>query len=74
MNINLAICVMVIYIIFNILETKYIAKEEVNTKNLTKRSLIVLSSTLAAEYVMGKITPEVITAAPTQAFTSEPSF
>lgn len=74
MNIQLAICVMVIYIILNVLETKYIAKEEVQTKTLTKRSLLVFSSTIAAEYVMGKITPEVTTVAPTKAFTSEPSF
>lgn len=74
MNVNFAICVMVIYIIFNIIETKYIAKEEINTKNLTKRSLLVLSSTLAAEYVMRKITPQVASPTPTQAFTSDPSF
>ena len=74
MNVNFAICVMVIYIIFCIIETKYIAKEEVNTKKLTKQSLFVLSSTLAAEYVMSKITPEVTTISPTQAFTSDPSF
>jgi hypothetical protein len=74
MNVNFAICVMVIYIIFCIIETKYIAKEEVNTKKLTKQSLFVLSSTLAAEYVMSKITPEVTAISPTQAFTSDPSF
>jgi len=74
MNVNLAICVMVIYIILNVIESKYIAKEEVNTKSLTKRSLLVFSSTMAAEYIMGKITPDVTTSAPTQAFTSEPSF
>lgn len=74
MNVNMAICVMVIFIIFNVIETKYIAKEELDTKKLTKQSLLVASSVLAAEYVMGKITPDVITTAPTQAFTSEPSF
>ena len=74
MNVNFAICVMVIYIIFRIIETKYIAKEEVDTKKLTKQSLFVLSSTLGAEYVMSKITPEATTISPTQAFTSDPSF
>ena len=51
MNVNFAICVMVIYIIFCIIETKYIAKEEVNTKKLTKQSLFVLSSTLDTEVI-----------------------
>tara|TARA_Y100000748_G_C15108288_1_gene337286 strand:+ start:234 stop:458 length:225 start_codon:yes stop_codon:yes gene_type:complete len=74
MNVNLAICVMVIYILFNIIETKYIAKEEINTKKLTKQSLLVASSTLAAEYLMSKITPDVVTTLPTKAFTSEPAF
>lgn len=74
MNINLAICVVVIFIILNVIETKYIAKEEINTKKLTKQSLLVGLSTLAAEYAMGKLRPEVVPNAPTQAFTSEPSF
>jgi hypothetical protein len=74
MNVNLAFCVMIIYIILNVLDTKYIAKEELNTKSLTRRSLLVFSSTMVAEYVMGKITPSVTTTTPTQAFTSEPTF
>ena len=74
MNVNLALCVMVIYIIFNVIETKYIAKDEINTKNLTKQSLLVASSTLAAEYLMSKITPDVVTMVPTKAFTSQPTF
>ena len=74
MNIKLAICVMVIYFILNVLETKYASKEEVNNKTLIKRSILVFLSTISAEYVMGKITPEVSTVAPTKAFTSEPSF
>ena len=74
MNVNFAFCVMVIYIIFSIIETKYIANEEVNSKKLTKQSLFVLASTFAAEYAMSKITPEVTTSTPTQAFTSEPTF
>ena len=74
MNVQFAICVMVIYIIVNILETKYIAKGEVDTKKLTKQSLFVVLSTLAAEYAMSKIMPTVITAPQTQAFTSEPAF
>ena len=49
MNVNFAFCVMVIYIIFSIIETKYIANEEVNSKKLTKQSLFVLASTFEAE-------------------------
>jgi len=74
MNVNMAFCVIVIFIIFNVIERKYIAKEDINTKKLIKQSLLVGLSTLAAEYAMGKLRPDVLTNVPTQAFTSEPSF
>jgi hypothetical protein len=73
MNMNLALCIVAIFIVLNILEKKFISKEKVNVKELTKYSAFVFSSTIAAEYALKKFKPEMANV-PTQAFTSEPTF
>ena len=73
MNINLALCVVAIFIILNILEKKFISKEKINVKELVKLSGFVFSSTIAGEYVLETFKPT-ITNVPTKAFTSDPGF
>ena len=74
MNVNLALCVVAIFIVLNILERKFISKEKINVKELSKQSALIFSSTIAAEYALEKFKPTMTAAAPTQAFTSEPGF
>ena len=73
MNINLALCVVSVFIVLNILEKKFISKEKINVKELTKLSALIFSSTIAGEYALERFKP-IIANAPTQVFTSEPGF
>lgn len=73
MNVQLGLCLAVVFFILKMIESKYITKEKIDNKDTLKNTLIVFISSVCGLIIYEKINP-LVDKKSIQVFTSEPKF
>ena len=74
-NLILSTCVALVFLVFKLIDTKLIKKEELNLKVILKDVVLVFVSSFLGGFILSKVNSKQMTGGgSTQAFVDEPNF